>query len=657
MNKENVEKLKKYRALLQCADIRVYEYHPLTDIAYSLDDDLNVRATVEGYMSAVEKNGWVLPENRDAYVTFIRGMSDGEAEFNSVDPTGRKFLKRVKKMKMTDDVTGEQYLLFSQKDVTSLRNLEKKYTEQACIDSLTGLYNRRRGKELVDVYLRDKSPFESCAFFVIDIDYFKGVNDLYGHLFGDKVLKSFAEMLSDYWPDDSVIIRVGGDEFVVLIKNIDNMTLIEKLNNFMNVVREMKFEDNEYTPTCSVGVCYVYENTKNCTYENIFGNADWALYQAKCQGRNRCAFCDNFDRYKEKKVTSTKDYGDIDARYFQNDIIAVAFEVLEKNADLDEAINLLLKIIGIRFQVDRVSIILTNVTENAIRCAYQWRAADIPPVITKPHSFRREDFLTYFNSYDENDTVVLDYDNMDAYSDNAKKLLMAPDAKTTLYTAMYDNGQYIGGMSYAICSQKRFWSKDKRKELATVSKIIATYINRKNDASLKGYGLGRITEYDSITGLISFARFREQVEHVVIGNKDRTYALVYSDFENFTAYNKEYGYECGDKLLKNFAKYIISTVAKVEETYFARVVSDQFVLFMPYEADLTETDEKVKRLNETFIRSYINEDCCVRMRIRTGIYIVTPSCANTAAAIDAANKARAMVKVGDEMNVIISNEP
>ena len=78
---------------------------------------------------------------------------------------------------------------------------------------------------------------------------------------------------------------------------------------------------------------------------------------------------------------------------------------------------------------------------------YQWCAEGIPEALDVPGSFRKEDFLTLFHSYDEYGTTVLQYDSMHRYSEGARNLLMQGDAKTVLYAAMYQDGSYTG----AIC--------------------------------------------------------------------------------------------------------------------------------------------------------------------------------------------------------------
>lgn len=163
-------------------------------------------------------------------------------------------------------------------------------------------------------------------------------------------------------------------------------------------------------------------------------------------------------------------------------------------------------------------------------------------------------------------------------------------------------------------------------------------------------------EYDHLTGLLSFARFREEVERIIAGGYAKSYAMVYSDFENFKYYNQKYGYSMGDELLKEFANDIIGTMQNTEDVYFSRVVSDQFLLFMPYEWSTADVDKRVQRLNDEFVRQQHKRVPDAKLRIRTGIYRMTSECVSASAAIDAANFARKQVRDHTDKSVIIYSD-
>lgn len=651
------EKFHKYEKMLSKSNISVYEYYPATDTAVKLDASLNVVRKISPYMNEINSERWLDLQEQSRYVQFLRGMSNGNIEIQYADDDGHMTLKSIRKLYMVDETTGEEYLLITKKDVTKQKNTERKYREQAQRDSMTKLYNRVSGREIVESYLDRKNPYESCGMLVMDVDYFKGVNDSYGHLFGDKVLIKISQLLMDHFDKKAVVSRVGGDEFVVFFYDIDNNQLVSRIGGFFDDIKTLTFEENDYIPTCSIGVCFVPKNASNCSYDQIFQNADWALYQAKKRGRNRYVFCDNMHRYNEEIMEAGQKQAakqQLDARYFQNDILATAFEVFEKHRYFDDAIKQLLQIIGIRFQLDRISVVDIDIRNNIASCSYQWRANGVKAALEKPQCYKREDFQKFFSKYNAFNALVINDENVNEYSVEGQRLVMQNNTRTVLHIARYDEGRYAGTVAFVTCNKNRFWSLDKMHELSEVVKLFSVY--RRKSLGVNKYGCGWYNDYDDLTGLISFARFKEDVEHIIVSGTRQDSVMVYSDIENFSEYNRKYGFEQGDRLLKEFAQYIIGAMQKVEKTYFARIVSDQFVLFMPYDISVNDIEYKVQRINDSFIRTYMGDDDGIKINIRTGIYKVTGACSGVSAAIDAANSARKHIKPSDELKVVIYNE-
>ena len=653
------EKFHKYEKMLSKSNISVYEYYPATDTAVKLDASLNVVRKISPYMNEINSERWLDLQEQSRYVQFLRGMSNGNIEIQYADDDGNMTLKSIRKLYMVDETTGEEYLLITKKDVTKQKNTERKYREQAQRDSMTKLYNRVSGREIVESYLDRKNPYESCGMLVMDVDYFKGVNDSYGHLFGDKVLIKISQLLMDHFDKKAVVSRVGGDEFVVFFYDIDNNQLVSRIGGFFDDIKTLTFEENDYIPTCSIGVCFVPKNASNCSYDQIFQNADWALYQAKKRGRNRYVFCDNMHRYNEEIMEAGQKEAakqQLDARYFQNDILATAFEVFEKHRYFDDAIKQLLQIIGIRFQLDRISVVDIDIRNNIASCSYQWRANGVKAALEKPQCYKREDFQKFFSKYNAFNALVINDENVNEYSVEGQRLVMQNNTRTVLHIARYDEGRYAGTVAFVTCNKNRFWSLDKMHELSEVVKLFSVYRRKSLGVNKYDCGCGWYNDYDDLTGFISFARFKEDVEHIIVSGTRQNSVMVYSDIENFSEYNRKYGFEQGDRLLKEFAQYIIGTMQKVENTYFARIVSDQFVLFMPYDISVNDIEYKVQRINDSFTRTYMGDDDGIKINIRTGIYKVTGACSGVSAAIDAANSARKHIKPSDELKVVIYNE-
>ncbi|MAS87408.1 MAG: PleD family two-component system response regulator [Micavibrio sp.] len=165
----------------------------------------------------------------------------------------------------------------------------------ALTDTLTGLYNRRYlTVHLEKLLRRNEESHKSITVLLFDIDYFKKVNDTYGHNVGDEVLKEFAERLNQGLRSFDLVARLGGEEFVAILPDVTKeraMTISERLRR---MIADKPFaithdEFKEITCTTSIGATYIFDET-NITTEEALKRADDMLYKAKADGRNCCYF-------------------------------------------------------------------------------------------------------------------------------------------------------------------------------------------------------------------------------------------------------------------------------------------------------------------------------------------------------------------------------
>lgn len=155
-------------------------------------------------------------------------------------------------------------------------------------DPLTGLYNRRHlDNNLEREFLRAKRYKNELSIAVIDIDFFKKVNDTYGHLCGDYVLKEVAYMILDTLRKTDMVFRYGGEEFVAILTETPLDRAVIPLERLRNAVENYPFEYNgeKFQVTISIGVSSTKTETE--TSGEFLDYADKALYFAKNQGRNR----------------------------------------------------------------------------------------------------------------------------------------------------------------------------------------------------------------------------------------------------------------------------------------------------------------------------------------------------------------------------------
>lgn len=164
-------------------------------------------------------------------------------------------------------------------DITALKR-------QAECDALTGAYNRAGLNNAFET-LRYKQG--EMAMLVIDLDNFKSINDTYGHLGGDRILKDLVATTRDLFPESMALGRLGGDEFVALVPvSLDEAAIYGEKLRFEVAKRTVAFMDAKIEYTISVGVARAQD--KSVSLSDLLHQADQALYRSKQRGRNTISF-------------------------------------------------------------------------------------------------------------------------------------------------------------------------------------------------------------------------------------------------------------------------------------------------------------------------------------------------------------------------------
>ncbi len=184
----------------------------------------------------------------------------------------------------------KQMLDETKSEVESLRKELEKTKREATIDPLTGLKNRRAFEVEMQQHLGSAGKLnDNLCLIMVDIDHFKKINDNYGHLFGDKVLKSVAAVLMSNLKGKDTVARIGGEEFAILLGDTKLKIaeiVAENLRYAVHTSRVMKADTGEMLEkvTVSMGVT-VYQ--KGETSDKFMDRADKALYKSKRDGRNK----------------------------------------------------------------------------------------------------------------------------------------------------------------------------------------------------------------------------------------------------------------------------------------------------------------------------------------------------------------------------------
>jgi diguanylate cyclase (GGDEF)-like protein/PAS domain S-box-containing protein len=221
-------------------------------------------------------NFWqTILQNKSYHGVFINKCKNGELYFAQ---------KTISPMK---DENGDiEFFISVGQDVTELIEQSDTYKQKAYHDTLTGLHNRLKFDECIqEKYKKFTIDSQIFSLILIDIDNFKEVNDTYGHDKGDKILKEVADALQTTLRKDDLIVRWGGEEFIVLIDN--NIKFCKKIAEKIRIQVFNSVKIENYSISVSIGVSQIETGD---TIESLFSKADKALYQSKKDGKNRVTY-------------------------------------------------------------------------------------------------------------------------------------------------------------------------------------------------------------------------------------------------------------------------------------------------------------------------------------------------------------------------------
>ncbi len=353
-------------------------------------------------------------------------------------------------------------------NISSLLIEQDKLIELSKKDALTGVLNNVNTKKYVKKCVEEKGFFILC---MVDLDYFKLINDTYGHIYGDKVLCIVAEQLKKIVGNDGEVGRVGGDEFVLVKKyksspsDSDKRELLRNIKNYF-----LGDENKKYTLRLTTTIGCVTYPFDGCTFEELYLHLDKALYRGKVKGRN-CYIIYNeqlhgkIDTKKPIQDTVVETFnGTLDASTFISDILGSLLETPTKTKTLEKIKN-----IAMYFRVHRITI-YEHLSEN-IKPIYSLNITNknIDPIEIVDY----DAFLRQF----ENDIFVA-YDVFEYKFDIKKKFecMNIPYAHGSVVMSacgINRNMDYI--FSVEIFDKRRLWNLNQLTALKILSRLIMTF--------------------------------------------------------------------------------------------------------------------------------------------------------------------------------------
>lgn len=371
-------------------------------------------------------------------------------------------------------------------------------------DHLTGCLNKNTFNELVDEALNHAKPGENHGLLIIDVDNFKAINDNLGHQFGDAVLREAGGKLRKIFRSDDYVGRIGGDEFMVFMKSIDDVEILEERVQKVVEAFDTTYKGNyrEYRTTASVGVAQYPKD--GAEFKTLYDCVDVALYDTKNRGKNGYTFYHTSMAKGNMNNTTPFDAASRAlSQHFDQYIIADVFTLLSEAKDNEASVNKVLEILGLRFNAQRCYIFEYNKEDSRyMDNTYEWCAPEVTPQIDNLQALPADTYQPLIDMANKegifycNDLEILE--DHDTY-----EVMKEQGILSFLLSFNKMDDQVTSVVGFDDCVSTRIWSSIEIATLMHVSKILNQFL--KYMQAMKVASMAAVERLNVLDELYSYA--------------------------------------------------------------------------------------------------------------------------------------------------------
>lgn len=504
------EEQRRFHVAVEDTAVIVYEYIPSADEykAYGILDGEASRDTVpiERVIPDFMKAHAARAVGEDGVEVLKRIIDDGGGTYEMPFVfNGKSIWGRITATSVYDEDENVVKLIGKITNIESEREKELALEKMRSRDSLTGVYNKEAGIRKVQGYMEKKSCDEICGIMLLDMDDFKELNESEGETFGDAVLLEVADILKSMTGPDDIVTRLGGDEFMLFIKDCPKSRATILGPQIAEAIRNLSPNDNtELIISASIGMC-VTEVVDD--YSGLYRCAESTLKYVKSHIKGRAACY--LDTSNEIGMMLTQAYPDrhtltkIDRTVdTKENLVSFALDLLGKAKNLNDALFLLLSRMGKLYDLDRVSIIEVDSEYMICRITQQWTKNPADNQIGEIYYISEKELRSAAASYD------LEGLSTEYLVESLKGI------GSILHSAIWNRGIYEGVMSFERKEKDYVWTAEERQVLSELIKIISSFtLKARSDAvsQAKTEFLSRMsheirTPMNAITGMTSIAK-------------------------------------------------------------------------------------------------------------------------------------------------------
>lgn len=360
-------------------------------------------------------------------------------------------------------------------DINDEKMEELKLKEKAERDELTGLYNKGTAETLIREGIRKcRGKQQKSAFLIIDLDNFKNVNDQMGHAFGDAVLSETAQKLQRICGKQDLAGRIGGDEFALYLRNLkDESEAVEKANKICAMFHDAYSGAlNGYKVSGSVGIAVMPEHGN--TFEELYQNADIALYSAKNLGKDTFASYDHKMKVLENIQLPKAEFDRDEGKSFSENVMEYIFHILYESRDLERAVKAVIELMTKHFNYSRGYIY--EIAEDSEDCSmtYEWYEPGINAMPEELKVIRPDKSGIVRARFQENDLYVMKLGS--GLSEEERSIAGEYKIYTRVQYALSGTGKFKGFVGFERYYESRELTKYEIEVVHSVAQTLDVFL-------------------------------------------------------------------------------------------------------------------------------------------------------------------------------------
>jgi len=441
----------------------------------------------ENFPYCMEGYGAFSPEDtKDLIILFEElknGLKEGSTEVMAVNKYGESVWYKASMSTIFDESEKAIKVVGILSDIDEQKQKLYSAEESAKRDPLTQLYNKTYTRELIQNQLGNISL--EGAFFMLDIDDFKGVNDSLGHLYGDAVLSELARALKSLFRDSDIVGRVGGDEFVIFMGGVKDLKVIQNKANMILKVFDRSFHKDsiKHEISSSIGISLYPQD--GSSHDELMQKADRALYYSKSLGKKQCTLYtdipeaeSSFKYQNTLNVTEIHDEKGLAQKNFRENIAEYILKLFYEYEDVDVAVPILLNFLGESFDVGRTDVAVFSEDETYYEVLYEWCNVGVLPLKIAGKKVPADAWSLIKPHLDENNILLCtDVGNgVPSYLENDD--MAERGVKSVMLCYALHNGKRRAALCFEYFDAVHVFTKEEKDAIRTISNTINLFVLR-----------------------------------------------------------------------------------------------------------------------------------------------------------------------------------